>query len=288
MAHVNKSTVCVPGVQNIFLNYVYTFLDENTYDDIKKSDFLRREFGHGEEKTHSGSNESSWTGFFLVGEKTYIELFREKYRKDLHAIGAGDNGVALSVDRGQDLKNITEYLKEKLDGNIDRGLFEKNIDGTLVPWLHYVAPENKTSMLPELDVWVTAYDKDYGALKNLEIDKHTGVTREVYNRTANAVPFDKSKLFKDIEEVMLVLNADVINKFVKLFSLLGYTCEENEEIVVLRGPGITFILKQADDKACKITHLRMSLNRPVNAIQTHTFGNSTLTLENKTAVWLLK
>lgn len=99
------------------------------------------------------------------------------------------------------------------------------------------------------------------------------------------MPFDENKLFKDIEEITLLI--DDVNKkiFVQQQLLLGYNCQETEHYTICRGPGITFKLKTSKNQICKLVQLQMSLNHEINNIQVYNIGNSTIKVENQTAIW---
>jgi membrane protease YdiL (CAAX protease family) len=270
-------------VNNVFLNHLNTIIDENTYDEIKKSDFLKNEFCHCQERANSGAPAGvmlSWTGFYLTGENTYIELFNKKDEKNLHAIEVGNVGLGFSVDQKEEIEKIIELFKQKFANNVTHGLYKKNIDNILVPWFHYVVI---TNMLPQFDAWIMAYHKDY--CKKLNADS---ITRKDYNKKYNTTPFDENKLFKDIEEVTLLLNDEIKRKFIERQLLLGYTCQEAEGYTICRGPDITFIMKPSKNQTCKLSKLKMSLNHKTNNVQNYKLGNSTLELENKTAIWTFK
>lgn len=270
-------------MNNVFLNHVNVIINEHTYDEIKKSDFLKNEFCHCKERTNSGTPAGvtlSWTGFYLTGENTYIELFNKKNEKNLHAIEIGNVGLGFSVDSKEEIKKIIELFKQKFASNITHGLYEKKIDNALIPWFYYVTV---TNMLPQFDTWVMAYHKDY--CKKFNTDS---ITRKDYNKEYNAVLFDKAKLFKDIEEVTLLLSDEAKIKFIERQIFLGYTCEETTDCIICRGPGITFRLTTSEDQTCKLLGLQMNLTREINDFQTYKLGNSTLKLEHKTATWIFK
>lgn len=239
-------------MNNVFLNHLNAIIDENTYDEIKKSDFLKNEFCHCQERTNAGTHDDamlSWTGFYLTGENTYIELFNKKDQESLHAMNVGNVGLGFSVDSKEEIEKIIELFKQKFASDITHGLYEKKIDNALIPWFYYVTT---TNVLPQFDAWIMAYHKDY--CKTLKTDS---ITRKDYNKEYNAIPFDKVKLFKDIEEVTLLLSNEAKIKFIERQTLLGYTCQE-EDCIICRGPGIIFRLKTSVDQTCKLLGLQIS------------------------------
>ena len=267
-------------MSNVFFHFVHPIIDENTYNEIKKSDFLKNEFCNGQEKTHSSAN-LSWTGFYLTGINTYIQIFNNKDKQNLQKLGCGSVGINFLVDKKEDLDKLTELFKQKYSAPIKTGLFEKKVDGALIPWIHSIDNE-----LSDFDSSIMAYHKDYLKYKNVEFSEKTGITREQYNKTCNAVPYDKTKLFKDIEEITALLSDDVMSKFLEQLTLLGYAINKEGDCTVCRGPGIIFNLKKSIDQSCKLLKLGMSLNRSVSVQQVYNLGNSKLELEKDKATWM--
>ncbi|MFH1644633.1 MAG: DUF5829 family protein [bacterium] len=275
-------------MKDVFLCHVYTFVDEKTYEEIKKSDFLKNEFCHCEEKTHSAGDGATWTGFYLTGENTYIEFFNHKDRDYLLTVDCGgSNAIAFSIDNPKEFNELVENFKQKfLANNIRSGLIEKNIDNNLINWFYYLFLIKDFSMMPELDSWVMTYHQDYPKkVGRNQPEKEDIITRKYYNKECNAVPYDESKLFKDIEEITLWLNDDNKVKFVNQLNLFGYTCEEVDNCVICRGSDVVINIKSSSDDKSEHLILCMSLNREVNGAQIYNIGNSKLELKDKTAVW---
>jgi len=286
------------NTNNVFLNHIYTILDENTYEEIKKSEFLKNTFCQCQEHTCAGVDENdsgtnlSWTGLYLIGEHTFIELFGQKDQSKLQAVQVGNIGLKFSVDREEDLEKILETFKQKFAANVFDGLYKRTADNEAVPFFYYVCEAN---MFPQIDLTIMAYHHD--------CLKKTGITQEDYNKkyeklfnrtSASARStsmeslfyFDKNKLFKDIEEITLLVSNDIKTKLVEQLLLLGYTCQETEGCVICHGPSIIFTLKSSENQECKLLKLYMSLNYAVSGIQTYKLGSCTITLEHKIATWV--
>jgi hypothetical protein len=271
---------------SVFLNHIYIILDEATYEAIKSSDFLKTEFCHCQENSNTGANDRgpiAWTGFYLIGENTYIELFNQKDQETLYSIITGNIGLGFSVDRIEELEKIYELFKQTFGNSVNKSLMEKTVNGINIPWFYSVEATIKYSMLPKFDTWIMAYHHDYCKKFN-----SNDITRKGYNQNYNAIPYDKTKLFKDIQEVTLLLTDDIKKKFVDRQTILGYTCEESDGNAICKGPEITLIVKPSKNQTCKLTALHMSLNRTINGIRTYNLGNSMLVLEHQTATWMFE
>lgn len=274
-------------MNNVFLNHVYTFIDEITYDAIKNSDFLKNEFCQCDERTNH-SDTLSWTGIYLTGEQTYFEFFSNKDKKRaLEEMDQGDVGLAFSVDHEIEFEYIMKFLKKEIPTNIKHDLFKRNLNNMIVPWFYFAEFVNDLCMRPSLDVWIMAYHKDY--LKSQLSDQTGGSVRKFYNTNCNTVPFDGHKLFKDIEEITLLLDEENKKKFIMVQKLFGYDCQEADGYTLCRGPGIIFKLKlSSDEKIGKLLRLQMSLNREIRNSQAYILGNSIINLEHRTATWVFE
>ena len=275
-------------MNNVFFNCIYTIIGDETYQEIKKSDFLKNKFCHCEEKTHYAEGGMTWTGIFLSGENNYIEIFNYKDREELLKIQSGGNyGIAFSVDTKKEFEGIVEKIKEKISSNnCKEDLIIKLIDGKSVNWFNYLMFTDNCSTMPELDSWFMAYHKDYPKSVGKSKPENEGViTRKYYNKECGAVPYDESKLFKDIEEITLWLSDENKEKFIEQLTLFGYKCEDINGSIICLGPDVAINLKPSNDTEGKHLILRMSLNREVDKSQTHEFGKSKLELEDMTALW---
>ncbi len=270
-------------MNNVFFNHVYTIIDEKTYDAIKSSAFLKNEFCHCGERTNS-SDKLSWTGVYLTGENTLIEFFSDKDKTRMREeMNQGDVGIAFSVDHEEEFEKIIKFFKQENPTDIRHALFMRNLNNIVVPWYYYVEFVNNLSMRPPLDVWIMAYHNDY--LKSQGSVQLGGSVRKFYNKNCNTVPFDEHKLFKDIEEITLLLNDENKEKFVALQKMFGYDCQEKKDCTICSGPGIVFTLKSCEKQMGKLVKLQLSLNSSINKSQVYELGNSTLELANQKAIW---
>lgn len=166
---------------NVFFNHIYAIIDEDTYDAIKNSTFLKNEFSNFEERTNANEN-TTWTGIYLTGESTYIELFNNKDKKKLQEgeLKIAETGIAFSVDRQEEIEKIIKPFQQLFPGNIRDGLFKRNFDHSIVPWFYYLEGTNALSMKPYLSTWIMSYHQDYLKYKNINYSDNS-FTRKLYN-----------------------------------------------------------------------------------------------------------
>jgi len=63
------------AIPKVYVNHFFLIIDSATYKDIVESEFIKNEFATLEERTTVSNNNESWTGAYIYGESTYIEIF---------------------------------------------------------------------------------------------------------------------------------------------------------------------------------------------------------------------
>ena len=98
------------GRQLLFFNHAYGVLDRETADAIEHSAYLR-EFADFQVRTTTGSDGQTWTGRYLMGRETYLELFGvgDLPGKD-SALGSA--GMGVSTERAGDRAKAIERLRD--------------------------------------------------------------------------------------------------------------------------------------------------------------------------------
>src|SRR5262245_25938423 len=94
--------------QLLYFNHAYTVLDRTTADAIENSDYLR-DFASFEIRTTTGGG-TTWTGRYLYGQHTYLELFAEG---DLPGQDAefGSAGMGVMTEHAGDLKTVGDNIQ---------------------------------------------------------------------------------------------------------------------------------------------------------------------------------
>jgi hypothetical protein len=66
----------LPAHQLLYFNHAYGVIDRATADAVEDSAYLRR-FANFSIRTSTGTGGVTWTGRYLMGRSTYLELFGE-------------------------------------------------------------------------------------------------------------------------------------------------------------------------------------------------------------------
>ncbi|MDH6452539.1 hypothetical protein M2156_003125 [Streptomyces sp. SAI-149] len=122
--------------QLLFYNHSYGVLDRETADAIEHSDYLK-DFANFLVRTTTGTGGQTWTGRYLMGRETYLELFGVG---DISGPDGtlGSAGLGLSTERDGDLATVTERLRNEGVTPIDFLQTRDFGDGVPVPWFDAV------------------------------------------------------------------------------------------------------------------------------------------------------
>ena len=267
--------------QLLFYNHSYGVLDRETADAIEHSGYLR-DFANFQVRTTTGADGQTWTGRYLTGRETYLELF-----------GVGDiagqdgtlgsAGLGLSTERAGDQATVIERLKA--EGVTDPVLFLQTRDfgdGVPVPWFDAVLT---TLEYDAYDAWAMEYRPEYFAdpRGNTEPAAFPGdVGRERY-----LSDLYRDRLMRDVTSVRFAVTAGDLADTVPLLRAGGFALRSVANGgVVARGGGTTIRYDVVGREHAGMRRVEMSLNHPVKYRHVEQLGHSTLVVGPGTrAVW---
>ncbi|WP_306956190.1 DUF5829 family protein [Streptomyces sp. B4I13] len=267
--------------QLLFYNHSYGVLDRETADAIEHSVYLPG-FADFQVRTTTGSGGQTWTGRYLMGRETYLELF-----------GVGDiagqdgtlgsAGLGLSTERAGDLATVTERLKS--EGVPDPVGFLQTRDfgdGVPVPWFDAVLT---TTEYDAFGAWAMEYRPEYFAdpRGHTEPASFPGdVGRERYLSDDY-----RTHLMRDVTSVRLAVTEGDLADTVPLLRAGGFAVRTVTDggVVAERG-GTTIRLDAVPRDQAGLQRVDMSLNRPVQERHIERIGHSTLVVgPGSHAVW---
>ncbi|WP_406130409.1 DUF5829 family protein [Streptomyces canus] len=267
--------------QLLFYNHSYGVLDRETADAIEHSDYLR-DFANFQVRTTTGTGGQTWTGRYLMGRQTYLELF-----------GVGDiagpdgtlgsGGLGLSTERDGDLATVTERLKSERVADPVEFLQTRDFgDGVPVPWFDALLT---TLEYDAFDAWAMEYRPEYFAdpRGNTEPASFPGdVGRERYLSDDY-----RTHLMRDVTYVRFAVTEGDLADTVPLLRAGGFAVKNVPGGgVVAEGGGTTIRFDAVPREQAGLQRVEMSLNRPVKDRHVEQIGHSTLTVgPGSRAVW---
>jgi len=262
----------------VYLNHLYLVLDEPTYNDITNSEFLRNELANFDVRTTVANGGESWTGAYVHGEHTYIELFAAGNNS---RFTLGQCGIAFGVEQPGGNEFFYQRLKDRFPDKARTGLRTKSINEKDVPWFYSTGvrfEDEKSKFTP----WLMEYHKDYlkASYPDLKPEEN-GITRQKYQ----ARKFKADRLFRDVREVTIALNETEASLFLKELEAFDYRVKREQEKTSCEGPDIKFIVVP-NTKVNGIIKLGIELLREKQGRKVYQFGaQSILEFKGKTAIW---
>ncbi|NIH83604.1 DUF5829 family protein [Amycolatopsis granulosa] len=266
------------ATQLLFYNHAYDVLDRPTADAIEHSAYLR-EFANFEVRTTSGGG-STWTGRYLKGRETYLELF-----------GAGDlpgsdgqfgaAGMGLSSERVGGLATVRKRLQDQGITPVDYRQTRDFGDGVKVPWFDTVrsAPQYEA-----FDGWAMEYLPEYFADPRSGTEPGSSpddVSRERYLPDAY-----RDHLMRDISAIRIGVTPQDLAIVVPVLKAGGFQVRTlSDGSVIATGGGTTIRYDAVPRAQAGLKEVVFTLNRTTPR-HVEQIGRSTLVAgPGATAVW---
>lgn len=267
--------------QRLFYNHAYGVLDRETADAIEHSAHLR-DFAAFQVRTTTGAGGQTWTGRYLMGRETYLELFGvgDLPGKD-GTLGA--TGMGVSTEHAGDLPAVIERLRKA--GITDPVTFRQTRDfgdGVPVPWFDTVFTTGEYDLF---GAWGMEYRPEYFAdpRGDTEPASHPGdVGRERYLPDTY-----RDRLMRDVTGIRLAVTARDLADTVPLLKAGGFAVRSLPGGgVVAYGGGTTLRFDPVPVQRVGLKQVTMSLNRPVAYRHVERIGHSALVVgPGSRAVW---
>lgn len=266
--------------QLLFYNHSYGVFDRETADAIEHSDYLR-EFANFTVRTTTGTGGQTWTGRYLMGHETYLELF-----------GVGDipgqdgtlgsAGLGLGTEHDGDIETVASRLPAEGVPDPLEFLQTRDFgDGVPVPWFDAILTAEQYDAF---GAWAMEYRPEYLAdpRSGVEPASYPGdVSRERYLNDEY-----QNHLMRDITAVRIAVTEGDLADTVPLLRAGGFVVRPTPGGVVAVRGGTTIRFDSVARADAGMKQVEFSLNRAVPYRRVEQLGNSTLVVgPGAHAVW---
>lgn len=249
----------------LVLNHVYFVLDSATYHDVTASPFLQGEFaGHELRTTESGG--LKWTGFYLYGRHTYLEIFGPGAMAGLKP---GDVGIGLASEQPGGILSLVQRF------NAQRFPFDtltrtKSDSAGTFPWFLSWRAGGTDLTSDHSALWVMEYSAEL-ARRAQPRDSLPASDRSRDRFLADRLV--KDQLLAELTAATFALPVDDIAKISRTLDRAGVRVVAEGEGAVIMLEGFTLRLVPAWDRP-GVRKLEFALNREALANPTYRFGPS--------------
>ena len=269
----------------IGFNHFWAVVDDETARAAGGNTFLRQ-FAVFEARTVT-SNGRTWTGRYLYGRKTYLELFAasERLRRQGRS-PEGDVGIALGADRAGDLACLTRTLQQEAGTTISTSGTTRLIAGREVPWfsMAWGAPPSPTTraVLWTMEYLPGYFDAPEAAKEPAEGPDDT-VSRERYLGDEY-----RQRLLRDLTRVELAVTSADFERMKSMFEAAGFIIHRGSGHATADGPDVDLHFALVEPERVGLRRVDFELNRPAEA-RTERIGRSVLTVgPGATATWMFE
>lgn len=275
------ATAALPGAaraEAVFFNHAYVNVAPATFEAIRASLFVKDEFGSAESRTVvADGGKAGWSGYYLYGERTYLEFF---------PAGSGDPlgkiGIGLSIDDRQQLPRLAKRLSASTGVPVPIGKQTRTLQGAEVDWFDAIGPDYGESSNPMLETWVMALYPTYLRKRYPDLTAQEDGVERGRNLARQYLP---GRLLRNVTGISLVLAVAERGRLLKVLGGAGFTITRRGKSDEAAGGEFRFILSTASARHPRSITYHLALNRSAEA-QTLKIGASTLAIQpGAAATW---
>ncbi len=266
------------GRPEVSLNHLSVVLDAATVRDLAANAFLKDTFATVFQKANVSNDGKRWTGTYLYGERTYLEVYEAGPAQG----EPGSSGIALAVEHPGD---VTRLVLPLADAGAEATVVLRTAQGPTgaqVPWFYQLRAFYRMDPPSNTSRWVMEYQKDF--LRTVEPGK------DGTSRAQLAARFQqKNRLVKDLIGATVALADKEMERFVRELEVYGWTVRPEGTRRIASGGGMTLTLVPVAPGVRGLTEVRFQLGKKgVPAQRLHFGPTSVLAVgADGTATWTL-
>jgi len=268
------------------LNHFWAALDDETASAIATSDYLQR-FAHVVVRTVTAAGNRQWTGRYLRGRQTYVELFSVA---DLVTSGAPARVGASGIGISGDTPGVLEALEQRLRaaGIPTTITMERNrLKTREVDWYRQL---HLTSPRPEQDINSSIWAMEY--VPSFFDDPETGkeaaegptdvISRERYIDDGYA-----DHMMRDVTRLELAVANEDAPAIEAMFRAAGFQVSRNAATLTARGSDFDCVIDIVPADEIGLRRVEFVMNAAVRPQHVEMIGHSTLIVgPGRRAVWI--
>jgi hypothetical protein len=251
------------AAQPVYFNHTTIYVSKETYAALKSSPLLRDEFSAFREATiHAEGGAVTYTGLYLNGMHTYLEIFETGPSDISHRVEPpGSIGLGMWVDHLGQLAALRKRLPMMQRGT------RKDAQGQ--PWFDYLNfADPDPGQAGIVHPWVMARYPD-------------GTTRPTTR-------YQPDRLMHEVAAYALTVGPEDHELLVRDFRAYRYSIAEDGARTIASGPEFTLTMLPEQVGQARTAKIEMTLNREKSGEQSYRFGDSELRFHGDRATFLFR
>jgi hypothetical protein len=205
----------------VAISHIFFCIDSATYQNLFKSDFIARKFAYSRESSGKTLTDS-WTGKYLLGRRSYIEVFTVNDKKAQPQLGDkfGDVSIVFRTKKTGDIQKIDTRIKaDQRDTHLE--LMKNESDGKIIPFnynLHLSNDPLQEIFRPYVEEFTAEFLKLCGFT---ESEIMAGITTEQFGERRRGKKYEK--LYDNIEKIELALTREEFDYLAESLKYVGFS-----------------------------------------------------------------
>ena len=215
----------LPGQTNdsvkVDISHIFFCIDSVTYKNLFEHEFLAKVFAYASESS-SKTLTDSWTGKYLNGRQSYIEVFASNYKVTNVQFGDkfGDVGIVFRTKKSGDIDKINSLIKaDQRDNHLK--LMEYESDGKIIPFNYNLYLAN-AALQETFRPYVEEFTVDFLKLCGFsESEIKVGITEEQFREKRRGKKYEK--LYDNIDNIELILTDEEFEYLAETLKYFGFS-----------------------------------------------------------------
>jgi len=203
----------------VVISHIFFCIDSVSYQNLFNNDFIAKAFAYSSESS-SKTLTDSWTGKYLNGRQSYIEVFKTADNKTRPQLGDkfGDVGIVFRTKKPGDIQKINDQIKiDKRDDSLELMKYESG--GKIIPFNYnlYLSNDLQETFRPYAEEFTTDFLKLCGFN---ESEINGGITEEQFREKRRGKKYEK--LYDNIEKIELTLTREEFEYLAASLKYFGF------------------------------------------------------------------
>jgi len=205
----------------VVISHIFFCVDSITYQNLFNDDFIAKVFANARELSSKTLTES-WTGKYLNGRRSYIEVFAPDYKKVKPELGDkfGDVSLVFRTKKPGGINEINELMRAD-KRETDLKLMEYEDSGKIISFnqnLHMSNVELQETFRP----YVEEFTVEFLRLCGFNEDEiKSGISEEQFRERRRGKKYEK--LYDNIEKIELILTRDEFEYLAQTLKYLNFS-----------------------------------------------------------------
>jgi len=238
----------------VLLNHLYVVVDSVTVAAMVASPLITEELGSFQTRTTTANGGQTWTGHYLRGQNTYIELFGPG---GFPGARPGMTGIGFGVEESGGVTALSAAFSARGIA-LDTSTRVRLVDGSEIPWFFVGALPPSDSATPMFSTWVMEYHPVWAARQAAtDSASPSDITRRRF-----LTPFyDPHRLLSDVVGATVAIPRSELSKIADELEVFGYVVTRRRDRVLAHGTRFDLIIVSATPRRRGLLDLRLALNR---------------------------